>query len=84
MHSDDQRFFCRSGAIAAKMLYVAPMNIRPLARRALMSSPILLLAVLAFSGSAAGATNEIEGVWSFSGGAVQSNPRPTALSRARS
>jgi hypothetical protein len=56
------------------MLYVPPMNIRPLARRALTSSPIVLLAVLACSGSAAAATNEIEGVWSFSGGAVSIGP----------
>lgn len=35
-----------------------------------MSSPIVLLAVLAFSGSATAATNEIEGVWSFNGGSV--------------
>jgi hypothetical protein len=58
------------------MLYVAPMNIRPLARRALTSSPIVLLAVLAFSGSAgaATATSEIEGTWSFSGGAVTIGP----------
>lgn len=56
------------------MLYVPPMNIRPLARRALTSSPIVLLAVLACSGSAAAATNEIEGVWSFSGGAVSIHP----------
>ena len=52
------------------MLYVAPMNIRLLARRALTPSPIVLLAVLMFSGSAAAATNEIEGVWSFGGGSV--------------
>jgi hypothetical protein len=56
------------------MLYVSPMNIRPLARRALTSSPILLLLVLAFSGSAAAATNEIEGVWSFNGGSVAIQP----------
>jgi hypothetical protein len=56
------------------MLYVPPMNIRLLARRALKSSPIVL-AVLAFSGSAAAATpNPIEGVWSFSGGAVSIHP----------
>jgi hypothetical protein len=48
-----------------------PMNIRPLARRALTSSPIALLAVLAFSGNVAAATaNSIEGVWSFEHGAV--------------
>lgn len=60
------------------MLYVAPMNIRPLARRALTSSPIVLLAVLAFSGSASAsaATNEIEGTWSFGGGAVTIKPAP--------
>jgi hypothetical protein len=56
------------------MLYVAPMNIRPLARRALTPLPVVLLAVLAFSGSAAAATNEIEGTWSFSGGAVTITP----------
>jgi hypothetical protein len=48
------------------------MNIRQLARRALTSSPILLVAVLALGGSvaAAAAPNDIEGVWSFNGGAV--------------
>jgi hypothetical protein len=61
------------------MLYVLAMNIRPLARRALTSSPIVLLAVLAFSGSAGATTptSEIEGVWSFSGGAVTIGPAPT-------
>ena len=57
------------------MLYVAPMNIRLLARRALKSSPIALVAVLAFSGTAA-ATNAIEGVWSFNGGAVAVQAQP--------
>lgn len=53
------------------------MNIRPLARRALKLSPIVLLAVFAFSGSVAAATpNAIEGVWSFSGGAVAVQPLP--------
>jgi hypothetical protein len=52
------------------MLYVASMNIRPLARRALTLLPIALLAALAFSASASAATNEIEGVWSFNGGSV--------------
>jgi hypothetical protein len=51
-----------------------PMNIRLLVRRALKSSPIALLAVLAFSGSASAATNEIEGVWSFNGGSVAIQP----------
>jgi hypothetical protein len=47
------------------------MNIRPLARRALKFAPIVLLAALALGGSVAAATpNAIEGVWSFSGGAV--------------
>jgi hypothetical protein len=60
------------------MLYVLAMNIRPLARRALTSSPIALLAVLAFSGSAgATVTSQIEGVWSFSGGAVVIGPGPS-------
>lgn len=58
------------------MLYVARMNIRPLARRALTSLPVVLLAVFAFSGSATAATNEIEGTWSFSGGAVTITPEP--------
>ncbi len=39
-----------------------------------MWSPIVLLAVLAFSGSAGAATNEIEGVWSFNGGSVAIQP----------
>jgi hypothetical protein len=57
------------------MLYVPPMNIRLLARRALKSSPVALLAVLAFSGSVAAATpSSIEGVWEFSGGAVAIQP----------
>jgi hypothetical protein len=56
------------------MLYVPPMNIRPLARRALKSSSIALLALLALSGSASAATNEIEGVWSFNGGSVAIQP----------
>jgi hypothetical protein len=56
------------------MLYVAPMNIRLFARRALKLSPVALLAVLAFSGSASAATNEIEGVWSFNGGSVAIQP----------
>jgi hypothetical protein len=50
-----------------------PMNIRPLARRALTSSSIALLAVLAFSGTAS-AANPIEGVWSFEHGAVDIQP----------
>jgi hypothetical protein len=70
-------FFCPSGATASKMLYVPPMNIRLLARRALKSSPIALLAVLTInSGSAAAATNEIEGIWSFNGGTVAVQPLP--------
>jgi len=75
MRNDDQRSFYPSGAIALKMLYVPPMNIRPLARRALTSSPIVLLAVLAFSGSAGAATNEIEGIWSFEHGSVAIQPQ---------
>lgn len=61
------------------MLYVPPMNIRPLARRALTSSSVVILAVLAFSGSAGAATptSEIEGTWSFSGGAVTIEPAPS-------
>jgi hypothetical protein len=51
------------------------MNIRPLARRALTSSPIVLLAVLALGGSAAAATNAVEGVWSFNGGSVAVQPQ---------
>jgi hypothetical protein len=40
-----------------------------------MSSPIVLLAILAFSGPVAAATpNSIEGVWSFNGGAVEIQP----------
>jgi hypothetical protein len=58
------------------MLYVASMNIRPLARRALTLLPIVLLAALAFSASAQAATNEIEGVWSFNGGSVAIEPVP--------
>jgi hypothetical protein len=77
MRSNDHRFFCRSGAIGSEMLYVPPMNIRLLARRALTSSPIVPLAVLACSGTAAAATNQIEGVWSFSGGAVAIQPAPS-------
>ncbi len=47
------------------------MNIRLLPRRALKSSPVVLVAVLALSGGDAAATpNDIEGVWSFSGGAI--------------
>jgi hypothetical protein len=76
MRRNDQQFFHPGGALASEMLYVAPMNIRPLARRALTSSPIVLLAVLAFSGSAAAATNEIEGVWSFEHGSVAIQPQP--------
>jgi hypothetical protein len=53
-----------------KCLMFPPMNIRLLARRALKSSPVALLAVLAFGQSAGAATNEIEGVWSFGGGSV--------------
>jgi hypothetical protein len=71
MRSDDQLFFCPSGVIPSTMLYVRPMNIRPFARRALTSFPIVLLAVLALGGGVAAATpNTIEGVWSFNGGAV--------------
>lgn len=70
MRRNDQQVLQPSGALAREMLYVPPMNIRPLARRALTSLPVVLLAVLAFSGSAGAATNEIEGVWSFSGGSV--------------
>jgi hypothetical protein len=47
-----------------------PMNIPPLARRALMSFPIVLSAVPALGVNVATATNSIEGVWSFNGGAV--------------
>ncbi len=51
------------------------MNIRPLISQALMSSTIALLGALAFSGSAQAAPpNEIEGVWSFTGGAVVIQP----------
>jgi hypothetical protein len=53
-----------------KCFMFPPMNIRLLARRALKSSPIVLLAVLASGASAGAATNEIEGVWSFNGGTV--------------
>jgi hypothetical protein len=76
MSRNGQKFFCSTSAVAQKMLYVPPMNIRLLARLALKSSPVALLAVLAFSGSAGAATNEIEGVWSFNGGsvAIQSVP----------
>jgi len=52
------------------MHYVLAMNIRPPARRALISLPVVLLAALAFSASAGAATNEIEGVWSFEHGSV--------------
>jgi hypothetical protein len=80
MRSDDQLFFCPSGVIPSTMLYVPPMSIRPLARRAFKPSPIVLLAilgVLALSAGAAGAaTNEIEGVWSFKGGSVAIQPLP--------
>src|ERR1700728_3933547 len=76
MQRNAHRFLRLSGAIASEMLYVPPMNIRPLARRALKSSPVVLLAVLAFSGSAGAATNEIEGVWSFEHGSVAIQPQP--------
>jgi len=46
------------------------IHIPPLARRALMSFPIVLSAVLALGVSLAAAANSIEGVWSFNGGAV--------------
>jgi hypothetical protein len=72
--SDDRRFPGPISAVASKMLYVPAMNIRLLARRALMSSPLLLLTGLAFGGTAAAAPNNIEGVWSFSGGAVVIHP----------
>jgi len=63
------------GAHSQKMLYVATMNIRRLARRALTLSPVALFAVVVFSGSsAAAAPNDIEGVWSFNGGAVAIQP----------
>lgn len=56
------------------------MNLRPLAHRALKSSPIALLVVLgalAFSSGAAGAGgHEIEGVWSFKGGSVDITQLP--------
>jgi hypothetical protein len=52
-----------------------PMNIRLFAHRALTSSSIAILAVLAFSGTAF-ATNPIEGVWSFEHGAVDIQPLP--------
>jgi hypothetical protein len=56
------------------------MNFRPFARRALKSFPPTLLAVagtLAFSSGAAGAGgHEIEGVWSFKGGAVDITQLP--------
>jgi hypothetical protein len=79
MGSDERKFFRPTGVIASKMLYLAPMNIRLLARRALKSSPIALLAVCAFGGSVAASAatpNSIEGVWSFSGGAVDIVPAP--------
>jgi hypothetical protein len=82
MDSNERNFFCPSGVIATKMLYVAPMNIRLLASRALKSSPIVLLAALAFSGSVAASAatpNSIEGVWSFSGGAVDIVPAPNGM-----
>lgn len=57
------------------MLYVATMNMRRLARRALTLSPLALFALVVFSGSGAGAApNNIEGVWSFNGGAVAIQP----------
>jgi hypothetical protein len=51
-----------------------PMNIRPLAGRALKSSLMVPIAVFALGGTAAATTNEIEGVWSFNGGAVAIQP----------
>jgi hypothetical protein len=77
------KFFRRVARWPREMLYVPAMNIRPLARRALTSLPVLLLAVLAFSGSAGAATNEIENVWSFEHGSVaiqaQSNGTYTGI-----
>lgn len=50
---------------------VQPMNIRPLARRALKLSAAVLAAALTLGASAAAAApNPIEAVWSFNGGAV--------------
>jgi hypothetical protein len=57
-----------------KCFMFPPMNIRPLAHRALTSSPIVLLAILAFGGGTAAASNSIEGVWSFDEGAVEIAP----------
>jgi hypothetical protein len=74
MRGDDQKIVRQSGVTASKILYVAAMNIRSLALRALTSLPIALLATLAFSASAGAATNEIEGVWSFNGGSVAIQP----------
>jgi hypothetical protein len=80
MYRHDQQIFCPSSTTAAEMLYVPPMNIRPLARRAFKSAPIVLLAVLGAlvlsAGAAGAATNEIEGVWSFKGGSVAIQPLP--------
>jgi hypothetical protein len=61
-----------------KCFMFRPMNIRLLGHRALKSLPIVLLAVLAFGGSASAATNEIEGTWSFEHGAVFIEPVPNS------
>jgi hypothetical protein len=53
------------------------MNIRLLTRRALKSSPAILVASLTLGASVAtAATNPIEGIWSFGGGSVAIQPGP--------
>jgi hypothetical protein len=58
------------------MLYVPAMNIRSFARQAVLPGAIAVSALFGFTGTVAAATtpNSIEGVWSFSGGAVAIQP----------
>jgi hypothetical protein len=57
------------------MLYLAAMNNRPFGTQLLLSSAIAFTGLLGLSGTVAAATpNSIEGVWSFSGGAVAIQP----------
>ncbi len=52
------------------MLYLPAMNIRNLRSRALLPSALFLAVLLGLAGSATATPNPIEGIWSFSGGAV--------------